>query len=250
MRILLAIVKYIEDRANVAHDTQEAGVQVILVVEDNVGFYSSFLPIVFTEVMQHHQRLISEGVNLSHKLLRMRARPKILLCNHWEEAWEYFSRYQAYILGIISDVDFPRGVSWNRKPESNSPGRSGAPGPTSPYCCKAVMLEYEPQVREAGDGLLIKGSHLPGGPAPVHDRAFQLWRFYFSFAGWPEIDRASDLHALEQKLKTVPAESLAYHGARNHFSNWLKARTEFALAYELRPRRAKNSIPWRIYGAP
>lgn len=238
VRILLAIVKYIEDRANVAHDTQEAGVQVILVVEDNVGFYSSFLPIVFTEVMQHHQRLISEGVNLSHKLLRMRARPKILLCNHWEEAWEYFSRYQAYILGIISDVDFPRGGVLEQKTGIELARQVRRAWPDIPVLLQSSHVEYEPQVREAGADFLIKGS-----PTFLADlrrfmiEHFSFGDFIFRLPDGREVDRASDLHALEQKLKTVPAESLAYHGARNHFSNWLKARTEFALAYELRPRR-------------
>lgn len=241
VRILLAIVKYVEDRANVAHDTQEAGVQVILVVEDNVGFYSSFLPIVFTEVLGHHQRLISEGVNVSHKLLRMRARPKILLCQNWEEAWEVFSRYQEFLLGIVSDIDFPRagrhasgtGIEFTRQVKEA--------WPDIPVLLQSGRPEYEPQAREAGADFLVKGS-----PTFLADlrrfmvEQFSFGDFVFRLPDGREVDRAGDLQSLEQKLKAVPAASLGFHGARNHFSNWLKARTEFALAYELRPRRIED----------
>src|SRR5262245_23672403 len=101
-RILLAIVKYVEDKANVAHDTG-VGVQVIILIEDNVRYYSSFLPEIYSELLSHSQRLISEGVNLSQKITRMRARPKILLCGTFEEAWDAFQRYQDDVLGVVSD---------------------------------------------------------------------------------------------------------------------------------------------------
>jgi CheY-like chemotaxis protein len=109
VRILLAMVKYIEDCWNVEFDTGVAGVPAIIVVEDNVRFYSAFLPVIYTELVKHTQGLISEGLNLYQKMIRMRARPKILLCETYEEAWHYFSTYEDHILGIISDIEFPRG---------------------------------------------------------------------------------------------------------------------------------------------
>ena len=108
-RILVGIVKSVEDWRNVAEDTREVGVQVILLVEDNVRYYSSFLPTIYTELLHHSQRVIAEGLNLSQKILRMRARPKILLCTTWEEAEAAFVAYGEELLGIISDVEFPRG---------------------------------------------------------------------------------------------------------------------------------------------
>ena len=107
-RIIIAIIKFLEDRLNVEHDTQTVGVQSIIVIEDNVKYYSSFLPIIYTEILKQSQRLISEGIDLGHKFLRMRASPKILLCSTYEEAWTYYKRYKKSLLGIISDVDFPR----------------------------------------------------------------------------------------------------------------------------------------------
>src|SRR5207249_1214193 len=88
-RILIAIIKHLEDKMNADHDTRFAGVQSIILIEDNVLYYSKFLPIIYSEILKQSQRLISEGVNLSHKFLRMRARPKILLCENYEEAWSY-----------------------------------------------------------------------------------------------------------------------------------------------------------------
>ncbi len=108
-RILLAIVKTIEDRWNVESDVEIAGVSVIILIEDSVRYYSSFLPHLYTELVKQSQQVIAEGVNLTHKLMRMRARPKILLCTSYEEAEASYRKYRKYVLGIISDVDFPRG---------------------------------------------------------------------------------------------------------------------------------------------
>src|SRR5262245_27013663 len=101
VRLVPAIVKYLEDRTNVANDAGVLGVQAILVIEDNVRYYSSFLPTMYAELMHHAQQLVPEGVNLSHKLMRLQAQPKILLCSTYEEAWSYFDRYEANILGVI-----------------------------------------------------------------------------------------------------------------------------------------------------
>ncbi|MEJ2193866.1 MAG: hypothetical protein P8X73_03280 [Ignavibacteriaceae bacterium] len=83
--LLIGMVKYLEDKMNVQSDTENIGVQVIILVEDNVRFYSSYLPLIYTEIFKQSQRLIREGVNVSHRYLRMRARPKILLCTTYEE---------------------------------------------------------------------------------------------------------------------------------------------------------------------
>src|SRR5436190_522736 len=100
VRLVPAIVKYVEDRRNVAHDTGEVGVQAILVIEDNVRYYSSFLPTIYAELTQHAHSLVPEGVNLSHRLMRLQAQPKILLCGSYEEAWQYFTEYEDNILGV------------------------------------------------------------------------------------------------------------------------------------------------------
>ena len=107
VRLLAAIVRSVEDRLNVERDAIGFGVQVILLIEDNVRYMSSFLPVIYDELLAHSQRLLAEGMNLSHKRMRMRARPKILLCRTYEEALEAFEKYREEILGVVSDVEFP-----------------------------------------------------------------------------------------------------------------------------------------------
>ncbi len=106
-RILLAVIKYIEDLHNVDNDIKQ-GVHVILVIEDSPRFYSLFLPIIYTEIMTQTRLLISEGVNDLHRLLRMRARPKILMAETYEEGKRFYRKYKNNLLGVISDVRFPR----------------------------------------------------------------------------------------------------------------------------------------------
>jgi len=240
-RIIIAIIKYVEDRLNVANDVRIAGVQSIILIEDNVRFYSAYLPLIYTEIIKQSQRLISEGINLSHKFLRMRARPKILLCTTYEEAWEYYALYQDDILGIISDIDF----SHNGKQDAHAGiefARSvKVKHPDIPILLQSNVQQNEERARLAGASFLLKDS-----PTLLEDlRQFMVQ--YFSFGDFifrtpdgVEVGRAHDLRSLEEQLRLVPEESIRYHGERNHFSNWLKARTEFWLAHRLRPRQVSD----------
>lgn len=240
-RLLLAIIKYLEDRMNVDHDTHLVGVQSILFIEDNIRFYSSFLPVLYLEVMRHSQRLISEGINLTHKKLRQRARPKILLCKTYEEALEYYEKYEDTILGILSDIDFPR---------------QGEPDPDA----GVKLVEYVKKRRKdipivlfstvkanAKKAKSVNASFIYKGSPTLTDELRQYMveslnfgDFVFRTPGGAEVERAHDLLSLEKKLHTIPDDSMKYHAERNHFSNWLKARTEFWLAHQLRPRKVTD----------
>jgi CheY-like chemotaxis protein len=237
-RILVAIVKSVEDGRNAAHDTAAVGVQVILLVEDNVRYYSSFLPVMYAELLHHSQQVITEGLNLSQKILRMRARPKILLCTSWEEAEAAFSRSAEDVLGIISDVEFPREGRKYRQAGVEFARQVRAAYPDVPIILHSSRPENEAVAASVGANFLLKGSPLllqELREVMLHD--FGFGDFVFRNARGDEVDRASDLRGLERKLQTVPEESIVYHAERNHFSRWLKSRTEFALAHELRPRR-------------
>ena len=238
VRILLAIVKYVEDWMNVAHDTGEMGVQAIIVIEDNVRFYSSFLPIIYTEMMHHAHSLVPEGVNLSHKLLRIQARPKILLCTTFEEAWAYFEAYAENILGIVSDIEFPMSGTLTEEAGAEFARRVRERQRDIPILLQSSHPENEAVARSVGASFLLKNSPtLLGQLREFMVEGFSFGDFVFRLPDGTEVGRAADLKALEEQLRTVPAESLAHHGERNHFSNWLKARTEFALAHRLRPRK-------------
>jgi CheY-like chemotaxis protein len=240
-RLIIGIVKHLEDRMNVDHDTRIVGVQSVILIEDNVRFYSSFLPIIYTEILNQSQRLISEGINLSHKYLRMRARPKILLCTNYEEAWEYYTRYEDFILGIISDIDFPRNGVEDPRAGLEFSRQVKARYPDIPILLQSMTPDHETEAREVGASFALKDS-----PLLLHELR-QFMAHYFSFGDFVfrtaegvEVGRACDLKSLEDQLHFVPEESLRYHAERNHFSNWLKARTEFWLAHKLRPRKVTD----------
>jgi CheY-like chemotaxis protein len=240
-RIIIAIIKYLEDRLNADHDTTMVGVQVVIVVEDNIKHYSSMLPIIYTEILKQSQRLISEGINLTHKFLRMRARPKILLASTYEEAWEYYQRYRDSVLGVLSDVDFPR--------EGHPDPRAGLvlaqavkeDQPDVPVLLMSTNHECEKEAYDSGAAFLLKDSPLLLKElSQFMTQRFSFGDFIFRTAEGVEVGRANDLRSLEEQLEIVPVESVVYHASRNHFSNWLKARTEFWLAHRLRPRKVSD----------
>jgi len=241
VRILLAIVKQVEDRMNVAHDTGEMGVQAILVIEDSVRQYSSFLPVIYSELMQHSHSLVPEGINVSHKLMRIKARPKILLSSTYEEAWQLFTAYRENILGIITDVEFPRHGELAPEAGADFARAVRQVQPDIPIMLQSSLIENEALAAAAGASFLLKES-----PTFLHQlrrfmvENFSFGDFVFRLADGTEVGRAHDLKTLEELLPVVPAESLGFHGERNHFSNWLKARTEFALAHKLRPRKVSD----------
>ena len=240
-RILIAIVKYIEDKRNVLHDTRAMGVPVLLVVEDNIRYYSSFLPVIYTELIKQSRRVIQEGINVAHKLVRMQARPKILLSSNFEDAAQVVQEYRDYLIGLVSDVEFP----WEGKlsPEAGFElaRLMKALVPDVPVVLQTSRTEFRPRALAAGYSFLRKRS-----PTLLKDlrriltEQFGFGDFIFRLPDLSEVARAKDLNELEEQLQSVPAESLTYHAQSNHFSHWLMARTEFALAVKLRPRKVSD----------
>jgi CheY-like chemotaxis protein len=240
-RILIAIVKYIEDKRNVLRDTQAIGVPVLLVVEDNIRYYSSFLPVIYTELIKQSRRVIQEGINVAHKLMRMQARPRILLSSNFEDAASLVQEYRNYLIGLVSDVEFP----WEGKlsPEAGFELARMVKSlvPDVPVVLQTSRTEFRPRAQAAGYSFLRKRS-----PTLLQDlrgiltEQFGFGDFVFRLPDASEVGRAKDLNELEKQLQTVPVESLVFHSQSNHFSHWLMARTEFALAAKLRPRKVSD----------
>lgn len=240
-RILLAIVKYFEDRWNVDHDTEVVGVQSIILIEDDIKFYSSFLPTIYAELMKQSQSLLVEGLNMAHKQLRMRARPKILLCSDFETAWQYYESYEENILGIISDVSFPvngeicntAGPDFARMVKNRR-----YDVPIVLQSSKADSAQYAEELQVA---FIQKHS-----PIMLNQlRMFMLENFgfgdfVFRMPDGTEVARVRDMRSMRKKLADIPEESLLYHGERDHFSNWFRARTEFELAEKLKPHKVSE----------
>jgi len=240
-RLIVSIIKHLEDRMNVDHDTRLVGIQSIIFIEDNIQYCSTLLPLLYTELLNQSQRLISEGINLSHKVLKTVARPKILLCQTYEEAWHYYETYKEHILGIISDVDFPR----EGKPDQGAGIRFAqavrSENPELPVMLQSLTASYEQEAKALNLSFILKDS--PHFAAKLH----QFMMEYFSFGDFifrtpdgREVGRAADLKSLREQLLDVPEESIRFHAERNHFSNWLKARTEFWLASKVRPRKVSD----------
>ncbi len=240
-RIIVAIVKHLEDLMNVEEDTRLVGVQSIILIEDNVRFYSSYLPLLYTEILKQSQRLILEGVNLTHKYLRMRARPKILLCTNYEEAWHYFEKFQDTILGVISDIDFKKGGKHDPKAGLKFAMEVKKRHDDIPILLQSNRQDYEEEARKIGAHFILKDSPtLLKELRQFTNSQFGFGDFIFRTADGKEVGRATDLISLEEQIRRVPAECLQYHAERNHFSTWLKARTEFWLAHKLRPRKVSD----------
>jgi len=237
-KIFLAIIKYVEDKMNVEADTQLIGVRVIIVVEDSVRFYSSYLPLIYTEIMRQTAALMSESLNTANRLLRMRARPKILLAENFEEGLQLLKQYKEYLLGLILDIQFPRG------------------GQVDPAAGIRLAEEYKkeiddlPVLLQSSDSSKAELAEACGAsflnkrsPTLLNDlsafinRNFGFGDFIFRLPDGTELARARNFRAMEKCLAAVDAESLIYHGDKNHYSNWLMARTEFDLASRLRPRK-------------
>src|ERR1700688_401755 len=240
-RILIAIVKYIEDKRNVLHDTRSMGVPVLLVVEDNIRYYSSFLPVMYTELIKQSRRVIQEGVNVAHKLVRMQARPRILLSTNFEDAARLVQEYRDYLFGVVSDVEFP--MEGKLSPEAGFELARMVKSlvPDVPVVLQTGRTEFRPRAHAAGYSFLRKRS-----PTLLKDlrriltEEFGFGDFVFRLPDASEVGRAKDLNALEEQLQKVPAESIVFHAQSNHFSHWLVARTEFALAAKLRPRKVSD----------
>jgi hypothetical protein len=240
-RILIAIVKYIEDKRNVTHDTRAMGVPVLLVVEDNIRYYSSFLPVIYTELIKQSRRVIQEGINVANKLVRMQARPKILLSSNFEDAAQLVQEYRDYLFGLVSDVEFPWEGRLSPEAGFELARLMKALVPDVPVVLQTSRTEFRPRALAAGYSFLRKRS-----PTLLKDlrriltEQFGFGDFVFRLPDLKEVGRAKDLNELEEQLQSVPAESLTYHAQSNHFSHWLMARTEFALAAKLRPRKVSD----------
>ncbi|MCX5882972.1 MAG: phosphoenolpyruvate synthase/pyruvate phosphate dikinase, partial [Deltaproteobacteria bacterium] len=223
--LLLALVKNAEDRLNIDRDTQRAMVRVLILVEDSPRYYSSFLPLIYKEIVKQTQAVLGVGLNEEHRLLRMRSRPKIMLAETYEEAMHLCRKYRPYLIGIISDTRIPR----NGKLDEQA---------------GADILTFMKQEIPDLPILLLSSDSRNRMKAEKPNLLVELQDFFLNHLGFgdfvfrmpdrTEIDRASSLRTLELKISQIPDESLLYHATRNHFSNWLMARSEFALASTFR----------------
>ena len=236
VRLFLAIIKSIEDRKNAWHDASMMGVPVVILIEDNVRFYSSYLPMLYTEIMEHSQALMSDALNHMQRLLRMRARPKVLLASSYEEGMELFEFYKEHVIGVIVDAAFPRNGKIDEAAGIELARVVRAAASDRPILMQSSDQSNAALIERIGGQFVNKHS-----PTLLHDlRKFMrdhlgFGPFKFYMPNGQFIAEASDLRNLKKKMLEVPGESIIYHSGRNDFSTWLMNRTEFALARDLKP---------------
>jgi CheY-like chemotaxis protein len=235
-KVLLAIIKYYEDVKNAVKDCIDYGVTAIILVEDSPEFYSAFLPLLYTEVMNQSQRLIIEGMNSTEKMLRQRARPKILLADTYEEAWGYYEKYKDSLLGVITDLAFP--VAGKKDPLAGIKLIQNIKKEKShiPILLQSSQVNKSYLAEKNEIAFIDKNSRtLLKELRSFILRNFGFGKFVFKMPDGTEICKAKDIKEFLIQLKEIPSESLLYHSNNNHFSYWLIARTEFDIAQKVRP---------------
>ncbi len=241
-KIFLAMIKYIEDKLNAVKDTKIGLVRVILLVEDSIRYYSRYLPLLYTEIMKQTQRIISdEHLVDMKKLLRMRARPKVLMAESYEEAQGIIEKYKDYLLCLITDMKFP--IEGRRDDQAGMKLIN--------YVCERVpdlaILLQSSDPNNAGKAKRLNASYIDKNSENLSK---ELTDFVFRYLGFGDfvfrdrkgqpIGRARSMEEFKDLLFTVPDESLVYHANRNHFSGWLMARGEIQIAKELQPVKVSD----------
>ena len=234
--LLLALIKNLEDRLNVAYDTRRALVRVIIIVEDSPIYYSALLPLLYKEIVTQTQAVMEESLNDEHRMVRMRARPKILVAHNYEDAVELYQTYKPYLLSIFSDVEYPK---------------NGKSDPDAGYKLLSMIHEDSPDLPllnfSSEESNRTRAEKIPAvffdknsptlhsGIRSFFMQSLGFGEFVFKLPDGKEIGRASNLREMEDILPGIPDESVFYHATRNHFSSWLMARSEIMLASKLKP---------------
>jgi len=234
--ILVALIKSTEDLMNVEADTASTGIRVILFVEDSPYYLSSLLPILYRELVGQTQAVLEGTLNEEHRLMIMRARPKILIAGSYEDALTIYERYEANILGVISDVRFARDGALNDTAGIDLLSHVKA----RRFDIPLLLTSSDP--KNASKAATVSAAFVDKNSDTLHRDVRQFFKkrlgfgdFVFRMPDGKEIGRATNLKSLERHLLKIPDASFRHHCNRNDFSRWLFARTEMSLASEVRP---------------
>lgn len=242
--LILAIIKLFEDRFNADEDILSAGVQSILLVEDSVRFYSTYLPAIYKLVLAQSAEFLKEALNEQQQKLRKRARPKIFLATNYQEAVVLYEKYKKNLLGVISDVAF---VINKNDPSSSEKLDAGidlcklikSDDPYMPFLLQSSQEAMRGIATELGVGFLLKHSKtLLIELTEYISEEFVFGDFVFRDLKNGEITgRAKDLKDMEHLLMEIPSDVLLFHTSRNRLSKWMYSRGLFSLATKIRDVR-------------
>ncbi len=234
--LILSIIKLIEDKMNLEHDINEGGVQMILLVEDSIRFYSSILPNLYNYILAQSKRFATEALNRHSATLRMRGRPKVVLARNYEEAMVLYERYSDNVLGVISDVRFPihgekdseAGLKLMREIRQNDP--------YLPLILESSESENRAKAEAEGFRFVDKNSKkMSLDLRKILEEHFGFGDFIFRDPKTKaEIMRIHSLKELQDNIFKIPDDSMLYHISRNHMSRWLSARAIFPVSMFLK----------------
>ena len=230
--LIMSIIKLIEDKMNIEHDIAEAGVQMILLVEDSIRFYSSLLPMLYGYILAQSQHFSTEALNPHSAMLRMRGRPKVVLARTYEEAMELYDKYADNTLGVISDCRFPK--DGDKDPEAGL------------KLLRAIRKrnEYVPlilQSSESENKAKAEAEHFHFIDKNSKAMSIDLRHIMEEHMGFgdfifrdpkthQEVMRVRTLKELQDNIFKIPYDSMLYHISRNHMSRWLCARAIFPVS--------------------
>ena len=230
--LLLSIIKLIEDKMNLDYDIEEGGVQQIILVEDNIRFYSSVLPELYKFVLQQSMEFATEALNEHQRTLRMRGRPKIVLARTYEEALDLYDRHPNNVLGVITDARYPRGGVVDPQAGVQLLAELRKRDPFLPLILESAESENAVQAKAHNADFIDKNSKkMAVDLREVVKQHFGFGDFIFRDPQtFQEVMRARNLKEMQSAVLNVPAESLLYHITRNHVSRWLRSRAMFPAA--------------------
>ena len=234
--LLLSIIKLIEDKMNLDHDIEEGGVQMILLVEDSIRFYSSVLPELYKFVLQQSKDFATEALNGHQRTLRMRGRPKIVLARNYEEALALYEHHPKQVLGVITDARYPKAGQVDARAGVKLLAELRARDPFLPLILQSAETENMHSAAIYGADFIDKNSKKMNidlrDAIKVH---FGFGDFVFRDpTTFEPVARVRTLKELQTAIFKVPAQSLLYHISRNHVSRWLRSRAMFPLAELIR----------------
>ena len=250
--LILSIIKLIEDRMNIDHDIREAGVQVILLVEDSIRFYSSVLPNLYSYILLQSNRFSTEALNPHAAAQRKRGRPKVVLARCYDEAMEIYERYADNILGVISDARFPIGKSAGHDLTGSTPLPAGGAGGGLGVADAGLRLlreirrrdEYVPLILQSAESDNADKARAEGfrfvdkNSKKMNIDLRKLMEEHMGFGDFifrdpnthEEVMRVRTLKELQDNIFKIPNDSMLYHVSRNHVSRWLCARAIFPVS--------------------
>ena len=247
--LIIAIIKLLEDKLNAEEDILEGGVQAILLVEDSVRYYSTYLPLLYKIVLQQNTASLKEALNENQQIARKRARPKILMATSYNEAVSLFDRYSENLLGVISDIGFV--VNRGDRPETEKLDAGidlcdhiRKRDPKMPILLQSSQESMRSVAEKLKVGFVIKQSKtLTAEVSEYIEREFAFGDFIFSDPVTGEISaRAHDLRELEEVLKTADHDQYAALVEKNYVSKWLFARGLFSIAKIIRPLSLSDTL--------